>query len=336
MATPGHAIGGISTDAPFQALADFGLPNPFLYHYWEDDFDDFKAAAATYVVTANANGTIASTPLDGGAVLFTTNSSTPLVTDIASIQLPSASYRVAPGFKSFYMTRIALADVTNPAFVAGLIQKTTTPFTVTDGIWFSKASGSTVLNLNVANASSTVTTAVPTAANAFTSANAVMTASISTTALGIGFTMTVTATSSGKPAIGQIVTGAGVTAGTQIIGFGTYNSQLGTGTLIVNLSQTVGSTTLTGAGFVDLCWEFDGRPTQYSPYGKIRVFVGATNGYQNTNAMTPLPNGYVVTYSPTTAVNISQNLLTPTLAVQSGTASSKVMYADLLFAARER
>lgn len=331
MGTPGRSIGGISTDAPFQALADFGLPNPFFYHYWEDDFDDFKAAAATYVVTANTNGTLANVAGDGGQIIFTTNSSTPLVTDIVSMQLPAASYMVKQGLKTFFMTRLGLADITNPAFNAGLIQTTTTPFTVTDGIYFSKATGSTTLNLKVTSASTTVTTAIPTAANAFTSANAVFTGSISTAALGNGYTLNISNMTSGTVAIGQMVLGAA--AGTQIIGFGTGTG--GIGSYIVNISQTVGSTTLTGMGFVDLAFEFDGRPTQVSPYGKIRVFVGSSNGYKNTNAYQS-PAGYVLTYSPPAATTISQNLLNPTIALQSGTATSKVMYADLLLAARER
>ena len=45
------------------------------------------------------------------------------------------------------MTRIRLGNITNPAFVLGLIQTTATPFTVTDGIYFSKATGSTTINL---------------------------------------------------------------------------------------------------------------------------------------------------------------------------------------------
>jgi hypothetical protein len=332
MATPGRSIGGVGTDAPFQALADFGLPNPFLYHYWEDDFDDFKASANTYIVTSTGNGTIANVAGDGGQILFTTNSSTPAASDICSVQLPASSYMVQKGMKTFYMTRLALADITNPAIIAGLIQKTTTPFTVTDGIYFSKASGSTVLNLNVTNASTIVTTEIPTNANTFTSAVASTTASISNAALGNGYTMTVTAVASGTLSIGQMVLGAA--AGTQIIGYGTGTG--GIGTYIVNISQTVSSTTLTGVSFVDLAFEFDGRATQAAPYGTVKVFVGSSNGYKNTDGYYTAPNGYVVTYRPTAVNNISPNLLTPTIALQSGTATSKVMYADLLLAARER
>lgn len=69
---------------------------------------------------------------------------------------------------------------------------------------------------------------------------AVVTGSISTT------TLTVTAVTSGTLAVGQTISGTGVTAGTTITAFGTGTG--GAGTYTVSASQTVASTTITASG----------------------------------------------------------------------------------------
>ena len=74
--------------------------------------------------------------------------------------------------------------------------------------------------------------------------SAVGTASISTT------TLTVTAVASGTYAVGQVLTGTGVTGGTKIIGYLTGVG--GVGTYTVDTSQTAASTTITGTGSSDV------------------------------------------------------------------------------------
>ncbi|WP_423392811.1 hypothetical protein [Burkholderia sp. LMG 21824] len=61
-----------------------------------------------------------------------------------------------------------------------------------------------------------------------------------------GTTLTVTAVSSGTMQVGQILSGTGITTGTQILALGTGTG--GTGTYTVNSSQTASSTTITAAG----------------------------------------------------------------------------------------
>jgi RHS repeat-associated protein len=68
----------------------------------------------------------------------------------------------------------------------------------------------------------------------------------STTLTAPGATMTVTGVTSGILATGEVITGTGVASGTVISGFGTGTG--GVGTYSVNVSQTVSSTTLSGAG----------------------------------------------------------------------------------------
>lgn len=170
--TPGRSPAGFTTDWPWGPMADSGYGNPAYYHQFFDDFDNALGVAGLYTVSAGGAGTVAHTAGDGGLALFTTAGASG---NFESIQLPAASFTLPQGAgagkKLFYMTRLQLSDVTNSALVAGVVNITGTPFTaIADGVWFSKASGGTVLNINSAIASTVTTTAVPT--SAYTLANA--------------------------------------------------------------------------------------------------------------------------------------------------------------------
>lgn len=83
-------------------------------------------------------------------------------------------------------------------------------------------------------------------------------------------TLTVSAVASGALAVGSVLTGTGVTAGTYITAFGTGTG--GTGTYTVNASQTAGSTTITG---------YAPGVTYDSVSGGL-VFVSGTTGASST------------------------------------------------------
>lgn len=153
---------GMTTDQPWQCLANYGFRNPFMYHEWEDDFDGLPSATGVYTATKTNAGTIAATAGDGGLLLFTTDA---LATDTCAIQLPTASFVLNAGKKCFFLTRIKVSSAANTAFEAGLIQTTTTAFTVTDGVYFTKATGSAsnlILRSTVGSANTDLT--IPTAA----------------------------------------------------------------------------------------------------------------------------------------------------------------------------
>lgn len=163
-APPSRNTSGWTSDFPYGPLAQCGIGNPFFYHLFCDDFD-YSIAASVYTQTKTGNGTIAHNAGDGGTLLFTTNSAAPAATDICSIQLPAANFSTNDGQKFFFLARLKLADVVNAGVVAGLIQTTTTPFTVVDGVYFFKASGaSNNLVLRVTKASANVDITIPTAA----------------------------------------------------------------------------------------------------------------------------------------------------------------------------
>lgn len=76
-------------------------------------------------------------------------------------------------------------------------------------------------------------------------------------------TLTVTAVGSGVLAVGSVLSGSGVTAGTVITALGTGTG--GVGTYTVTPSQTAASTTITGTGGIETKWHVvDVSPTPNS------------------------------------------------------------------------
>lgn len=172
MATPTRYPQGISNAYPWQFFANMGIPNPFYYHSFSDDFDTAPVVATGW--TPSGTGTAPpGSPADGGTVVLTT---TAVAAEFESLERTLATFQPAAGKKTYFVTRIALSDVTNSAMIAGLFPTaSTTPFTPpANGIWVSKASGTLQLVLNVANNSVVTSTNFPApAAIGFTLTNAV-------------------------------------------------------------------------------------------------------------------------------------------------------------------
>lgn len=109
----------------------------------------------------------------------------------------------------------------------------------------------------------------------------VFTGSISTTA---GGTLTVTALLNGvQLQVGMFVNGSGVTAGTFITAFGTGTG--GTGTYLVNVSQTASSTTMSG-GFEDFMVDPSQMELGVGPLGRIYVWDTVPVTLNNANIVT--------------------------------------------------
>jgi len=160
MAAPSRFPQGLSVSAPWQFFGGMGLPNPFYYHRRFDDFDILPAATSGWTVTGTGTATAGSA--DGGTVVLTT---TAVAAEFEEIQGTQVGFTPVAGKKTYFVARLSLSDVLNSAFVAGLMPITATPFTApANGMWISKASGSTQLALNVANNGVTTTTLFPVSA----------------------------------------------------------------------------------------------------------------------------------------------------------------------------
>lgn len=121
--------------------------------------------------------------------------------------------------------------------------------------------------------SSNVTgTGVVSATQATALADGVFTGSIS------GTTLTVTAVSSGQVALGQVLTGTGITTGTTVTANGTGNG--GPGTYTVSATQTVSSTSITGTNswcLFQMTGNLNGGYTSIIP--AVQLLNGTTQSY---------------------------------------------------------
>lgn len=128
-----------------------------------------------------------------------------------------------------------------------------------------------------------------------------------------GTTLTVSAVTSGTLAVGQTISGTGVTAGTTITAFGTGTG--GTGTYTVSIAQTVASEAITASGGT---LTVSAVASGALGLGDALTGTGVTAGTAITGFLTGA--GGAGTY----LVNISQTVASETITVATGTATKWV------------
>jgi len=134
--------------------------DPTVMHTYFSDFDIFTAGDWTNTATGAVTNAVAAG--DGGTLSMLNSAAN---NDLDSLQLKAASFAITSGKDAWFKTRFKLSNATNAALTLGLIQTTTTPLTVTNGLYLSKAAASTTLNAKVASGSAISTTAVGTMAD---------------------------------------------------------------------------------------------------------------------------------------------------------------------------
>jgi len=145
--SPTRFTSGVTQDASYQPLGMIGIPDPFFYATYADDFLPYDVGG--YTVTA-ATGSVASVAGVGGRVILST---TGVISDFVSMQEPAAGFSYIAGNKLAYLTRINLDSATLSTVQVGLIQTSATPLTVTNGFFFKKASGATAITFTVMSGS---------------------------------------------------------------------------------------------------------------------------------------------------------------------------------------
>ena len=153
MGNPLRLNSGFTQDTVWQPLGGIGVPNPFFYSQFHDDFQPYQAGK--YTVMASG-GSVAQTTANGtgGRILFTTGAT---IGNFAEIQVDSFGFNYSVGKKFAFLARLQLADIVNSAVIAGMISSNTTPFSaVADGIYFYKAAAGSVLQLIAVTGSTVV------------------------------------------------------------------------------------------------------------------------------------------------------------------------------------
>lgn len=154
--SPTRWPGGFTQANSEQPLGQIGIPDPFFYCYYEDDFVPYNSAL--YTATLDG-GTAAQTVANGagGRVLLT---SAAVNTDYVQLQLTSAPFQYTAGKKLFYLTRIQIGAKATTTFIAGLVETEANPTaTITDGIYFKYTANGTTISLIAVTGSTVIGTA---------------------------------------------------------------------------------------------------------------------------------------------------------------------------------
>jgi hypothetical protein len=170
--TPVRYPSGVSTDQSFGPLADFGLPNPFLYQVMYDDFfGAFTQDQLWATLASGTGGAVAASNGDGGQVLLTNGSTTNLSSGVKGVAnsffLPPQVFSgtgltatLFPSKKLFFLARLAIPVIAGFSFTAGLVPSSYASGNPTDGIVVQMAAGGATMTLN-AYASSVLLWSVP-------------------------------------------------------------------------------------------------------------------------------------------------------------------------------
>ena len=144
---------GVATSPKGYVFGEYpqGLTPPRVNEY----FNDFNTyAAGDWTVTATT-GTSALIDANGGKLVQTTAAS---ASDTQAQQLVKKSYAFTAGAQLWFSINVALNDVTNTAFAAGMTNSISA-LTPTDGVYFNKLTATNVLNAVIRAAS--VSTTIP-------------------------------------------------------------------------------------------------------------------------------------------------------------------------------
>jgi hypothetical protein len=158
--------GGVNSDTQTGFFSDMGIPNPWAYHIYQNDFDTYATGDFTVTTVTSGSPTQALSAAQGGVLLLTNTTGT---SDSTSMQLKAASFQLVGSSSTVGGLRnwgkmIAKVSSTAPNLFLGLVNTTTTPIAgVTDGIYLTN-SGTALTFSIVANSGTaqTLTTGMPT------------------------------------------------------------------------------------------------------------------------------------------------------------------------------
>ena len=155
---PTHFTNGVSNVTQGHPLYEFGMMDPTKWVAYFNDFNTYSAGDWTITTTeaGAGNATEALTDVAGGALLITNDDAD---NDADFFNLVGESFQYSSTKKMFFRARFKISDATQSDIVMGLQITDTTPLAVTDGIYFTKADGSTATSFVVTKDSTATTQA---------------------------------------------------------------------------------------------------------------------------------------------------------------------------------
>lgn len=134
---------GVTNAAPWQTLANAGIPDPTWCHVYAQDF--FTYNAGHFAVTVVGTGAVSQIAYDGGAVQLTTSGA---INDAVYMQLNQPCMKLGIS-EAFFKFEGVLANATDEDFYAGLLDTDTSPLVPGNGVCLVKASGGNTFALQV-------------------------------------------------------------------------------------------------------------------------------------------------------------------------------------------
>jgi hypothetical protein len=161
MGTPTRYPSGVTNVTKSSDLGMFTAPDPTKNHVYFNDFDTYVAGDWTVTAVGTVSAA-AIADVDGGAITLTTDAG---ATDSVYLDKLGESFLFAAGKPLWFKARLKVSNATSSVFVAGLQITDTSPLDVTDGVFFSKAAGTTALTLEVEKNNTATSSAVGVLAN---------------------------------------------------------------------------------------------------------------------------------------------------------------------------
>lgn len=159
---------GVTNQALSATTGAMGFPDPSAFHTWFDDFDDY--VAAEWTITETGVGTRAVGNLDGGILVVTNaaadNDANFLQWSGSTNAATVETFKFETERELWFKARFKISDATQSDLFMGLYVTDTDPVGgIVDGVYFTKADGSTTLSLVVVKNSTATTTTAATLAN---------------------------------------------------------------------------------------------------------------------------------------------------------------------------
>lgn len=151
---------GVNNAGVGTVTSNYLANDPSLMHTYFNDFDYYTTGDWTGTATGSVTNSAAAG--DGGWVTLVNSAAN---NDLNSIQIPRANFAIVAGQDAWFKARLKVSNATNANLLIGLIQTTTTPFTVTDGVYIRKNAATTTMTGNTTKSSATSSVNIGTMAN---------------------------------------------------------------------------------------------------------------------------------------------------------------------------